>query len=130
MATVLTRSLHAELRTLGCDTAEIARRTGLKLHSVKRAEHRHGYRGAQAPTPTPRPKINRQRRLRAIQLIDEGMPSNWVAEDVAIHPGTIRRLARKRPNNAHARAEWSSVWQSIRQNPELYALHSELRPKK
>jgi len=69
-----------------------------------------------------RTQIRPEVAARIRQLLDEGMPATWVAEDVGMAPSTIYRHFGGTP---HVR-EWKSVWSDIRTSPALLALHNEV----
>lgn len=101
---------------------EMAERLKIHRDSVRRALRRHKLvRWNQSNLPVQRHELARVRVLGA-----DGAPSNWIAEDVGLNANTVQRILGPRPE---AVAEWRSVWQAIRQNDALYALHCEVAPK-
>ena len=100
---------------------EIAESVGITGRSVQRALVRLGAR-----PPLDRNLANRERvRL----LAAEGMPANWIAEDVGISASRTREHAKKAPGHAESVREWARVWQSIRRSDELTALHRQFAPR-
>ncbi|MBD8477589.1 helix-turn-helix domain-containing protein [Microbacterium sp. CFBP 8794] len=66
-------------------------------------------------------------RARIEALRAEGMPATWIAEDLGVHPNTIRLAVAANPAQA---AAWRADFQHIRRNAELFALHCEIAPAK
>lgn len=62
---------------------------------------------------------------RAAQLIEEGVPSTWVAEDTGLNVYAIRK--RLKPGDTSG---WNEAWPGIRFNRELKALHDEFAPRR
>lgn len=65
---------------------------------------------------------------RLAQLAEEGMPANWIAEDICLSYEVTQRHAASVPGHREHVREWTSVWHAIRQRPELLALHYEFSP--
>lgn len=61
-------------------------------------------------------------------LAEEGMPANWIAEDLGISYGTALRHANEVPGRREHVREWTRAWHAIRQDPALLALHWEITP--
>lgn len=66
-------------------------------------------------------------RDRIVRLRAEGMPAAWIAEDVGVCVDTIRVTAHANPAEA---AEWRTQFQYIRRDAELFALHTEIAPRR
>jgi len=62
-------------------------------------------------------------------LLAEGMPANWVAEDLGRHYDNIKDYAAGRGDHAHAVSEWKQVWSGIKNRPELASLHEQFMPR-
>ena len=59
---------------------------------------------------------------------EEGMPANWIADDLGIHYDTARTYACRVPGHDEAVVEWLRAWHSIRQREALLELHYEIAP--
>lgn len=59
-------------------------------------------------------------------LLEEGMPPDWVAEDVHEKHNTIRTFARR--EGIPTDTGWKGVRLAIFHNPALRALHEEFAP--
>jgi predicted transcriptional regulator len=66
-------------------------------------------------------------RSRVVVLRTEGLPARWIAEDVGTTENTVTNICHARPEEV---AEWRTVFQQIRRDPELFALHTEIAPKR
>ncbi len=66
-------------------------------------------------------------RDRVVVLRTEGLPARWIAEDVGTTENTVTKVCQARPEEV---AEWRSVFQQIRRDPELFKLHTEIAPKR
>lgn len=120
----VTKTALAELLSEGLsvnDVAAIAQALRVSKRSVGRGLVRHGYR---EPRPAGRVIGDEMERVRI--LAAEGMLPTWIGEDVGRSPSRISKVLGPMPER---NAEWRSVWQQIRRNPELLKLHNELRPK-
>ncbi len=104
------------------DARTLAHEFRVHPDSVRRAVRRAGLR-----TRLPRSRVvwTEYRELRMRALMAEQMPLTWIAEDLGVPARALQR--RLRPGMP---AEWPSVWQSIRQNEEMLALHREFAPRK
>lgn len=67
---------------------------------------------------------------RLTQLAEEGMPANWIAEDIRLSYEVTQRHATAVPGHREHVREWTRTWQFIRQRPELLALHHEFSPSR
>lgn len=80
----------------------------------------------------PSATITSQQRERATLLLEDGVPTSWVAEDVGLSLTTVEGFitpelrARREPS----RKDWLSAWTSIKRNPTLLALHREFTTRK
>lgn len=77
---------------------------------------------------TPRAESERVDYARLARLAEEGMPANWIAEDLGVNYRAVQEHTRHVPGREEAKREWASAWQSIRQNEALLALHHEIAP--
>lgn len=66
---------------------------------------------------------------RAHQLAAEGMPLNWIAEDLHSSRDTLQKIVGADPAFVREVKVWSSVWSQIRFHPKLAALHNEFKPR-
>jgi len=76
----------------------------------------------QAHTLTPQQWVT----ILRIRTLNPGMPSTWVAETAGVHYSTIAHYFG--PCREDVMVEWLPVWQSIRRNDVLLALHHEFAP--
>jgi hypothetical protein len=53
------------------------------------------------------------------------MFTDWIAEDVGCSTSAVVRWMDPRPGHS---SEWATLWQSIRRNPTMLALHREFMP--
>lgn len=60
------------------------------------------------------------------KLAADGMVATWIAETVGLSAESVRKHLGTRPDVA---VDWRPVWQEIRRNPVLSALHREFAPK-
>lgn len=97
--------------------AEILRVTE---RTVNRAAVRYGIR-EKIVTPGPPERV--KQRVRNLHW--EGVPANWIAEDVDLSVGQVRDILGR---GARTAPEWKSVWHEIYKRPELLALHREFCP--
>ena len=77
--------------------------------------------------------ISGRRRLdyeRVAELLREGLPLNWIAEDVgALNRGSILRISKKLGiDTTSSSAAFHAVWPEIMHNPELLKLHRQFSP--
>lgn len=70
------------------------------------------------------PSLEKIERARA--LLEEGMIATWVAEDTGLHYTTVLAIGRTIPARNQMTREWKLIWQQIRKNDLLYALHTEI----
>lgn len=61
-----------------------------------------------------------------LQLLGEGLFATWVAEDVGLGAGFVKKFRRR--HFPEFRSDWLTIWPSIRPNPALRALHEEFAP--
>lgn len=66
-------------------------------------------------------------RDRVVTLRTEGLPATWIAEDIGTTENTVTNACHARPEEV---AEWRTVFQQIRRDPQLFALHTEIAPKR
>lgn len=72
-------------------------------------------------------QLTADERARVVALRTEGLPARWIAEDLGTTENTVTRTCPARPEEA---AEWRTVFQQIRRDPELFALHTEIAPRR
>jgi DNA-binding CsgD family transcriptional regulator len=105
----------------GLDEYEISRRTGIAVATLQRKILRYGLR-----EPLQQHAVLTTLEVKRIrQLADEGMPTNWIAEDLRISTCTVHSVVGNRPEAA---LEWRRVWQAIRRSEELYWHHHDVAP--
>jgi len=85
--------------------------------------------GVAWPSRNKRTPLSLAGRRRARQLLREGMPANWVAEDLDSDGTTTRALALTVDGHAESVLEWRRAWAFIRHKPELLELHYQFAPK-
>lgn len=105
------------------DTKAIAEAVGISPRSIRRILIRRGVSELQTPRPTPPEVIERIRVYAA-----EGMPANWIADDLPIRYETALRYAQRVEGHDEAVHEWQTVWHEIRRSSVLLELHRELSP--
>lgn len=110
----------AELDAEGVSVNEIAETLGINPRSVYRHLYRLRGRPARATRYLSQDDLELLFRLR-----DEGAPTTWVAETLGISVHTVKAY---RALSTSAHKDWMAVWQQIRRNPTLLALHYEFAP--
>lgn len=75
---------------------------------------------------TNRTRISAADRHRIRQLALEGMPLRYIAADLGRNGSNFYKIVQDLPNRRESIKEWSSCWQSIRQNHVLLELHREI----
>jgi IS30 family transposase len=118
---VCTKARLQELMDENLDREQMA--AVLKVHpdSIRRAMRRH-----ELVEIKPHNVITPAQRRRIMQLGAEGMISTWIAEDVGLSKHTVKKVLGPRPEAARA---WQQMWQGIRRDETLYALHCSLNPR-
>jgi hypothetical protein len=102
------------------EVEEIARRLKIHRDSVYRAMRKHKLLGPRRQRPLTGAEIARVKLLGA-----EGMPANWIAEDVRCATCTVHAILGNRPDAAR---QWRAAWSGIRHHDELYLLHNQIAP--
>ena len=105
------------------DTKTIAKRVGVTPRTVRRILVRRGVTELQDPG-----HIKPDVAMRIAVYAAEGMPANWIAEDLPVRYETALRHAQRAPGHAEAVHEWQIVWHQIRKDPALLELHYEIAP--
>lgn len=73
--------------------------------------------------------LSKEKLDRMLVLAREGMPTNWIAEDVGLSADTVRKHVCKNPDYRREIRGWSSVWPKIRKSSKLMGLHREFAPR-
>lgn len=111
----------------GFSYAVAAKRLGLPEHTVRRAARHHD---VLSPISKSRPApITEEDRKWIEKLTNQGAPMTWVAESVGRNADYLCAQVKHLPGRDEAAMEWKRVWNSIRRNDVLYALHLEFAPR-
>lgn len=106
----------------GLSIPEIAEQLGRNLETVRRALRRAGTIGyIKTELPNHDEVVARAQLLR-----DEGMPINWIVEDLGVSRYFI---VHHTVTNPTANKEWKRCWSRIRHDPDLMDLHRLIAPK-
>lgn len=108
-----------ELTEAGFSTRQIAEALQISTRAVTRNRAR-----AACSRKVP-PPLSPEARQWVREARADGMPSTWVAETVGCNVSSVGKTA---PLGAELAREWRQIWQQIRRNPVLLALHHEFAP--
>lgn len=123
VAAKIPHQIYVNLFNEGVSLEEIALHLGRNLETVKRALRRAG--ALAHPTrhyvPDLEAKVARAQLLRA-----EGVPINWIAEDLGV---SRHFVINHTVTNAEANREWKKCWSFLMHDPDLLKLHYSIAPK-
>lgn len=103
----------------GLSSPQIEALTGVNSRKVLRI-----IASAGIPTRRMSSRLTPEQRARAQQLLDDGLPGTWVAEDIGVK---THHIYSNWPRSKGGK-DWASVWHSIRNNETLLTLHEEFAP--
>ena len=70
---------------------------------------------------------------RVEQLVNDGLPATWIAEDLGLTSRGLRQRMRRhgfmRDEVKQNGKDFIDVWTTIRVTPAIYDIHSQVRPK-
>lgn len=115
------RAALVEMLEEGLSVSEMAQALRCTTRTIDRALVRYGLREPVVANHLKPHEIERAR-----MLAEEGMPMSWIAEDLNRDRNSLTRQVSPSEENI---AEWRRVWQEIRRNETLFALHHDFYPR-